>query len=127
VLVDVKYGIVLAGLEPLGYPTFVRFYWASLTLLDPVAAILLFVLPRTGLVLCAVIITTDVINNSWVVYHRQEFGPLMLDGGEAVPRQSGADINLILQFAFLIFVFATVRYAWNGRFGARYGGAAVKD
>jgi hypothetical protein len=51
VLVDVRYGVFLAGLEPLGYPIGVRSYWASLTFLDPAAAILLFVCPRAGLAL----------------------------------------------------------------------------
>jgi hypothetical protein len=114
VLVDVRYGVLLAGLEPLGYPIGVRFYWASLAFLDPAAAILLFVRPRAGLVLCAVIIATDVLNNSWVEYHRSEFGPLVLDNGQTVQHHSGVDISLVLEVAFLIFVFATVRYAWRG-------------
>jgi len=114
VLFDVRYGILLAGLEPLGYPIGVRLYWASLTFLDPAAAILLFVRPRIGLVLCAFIIATDVINNSWVAYHHSDFGPLVLNGDHTVPHQSGANIGLIVQSAFLIFVFATVRAAWKG-------------
>jgi len=113
VLVDVRYGVFLAGLEPLGYPIGVRLYWASLTFLDPAAAILLFVRPRAGLVLCAVIIATDVLNNSWVAYHRSEFGPLVLDNGRTVYHHSGADMSLILEVAFLIFVFATILYAWK--------------
>jgi hypothetical protein len=114
VLVDVRYGVFLAGLEPLGYPIGVRLYWASLTFLDPAAAILLFVRPRAGLVLCAVIIATDVLNNSWVAYHHSEFGPLVLDNGQTVYHHSGANMSLILEVAFLIFVFATIRYAWKG-------------
>jgi hypothetical protein len=114
VLVDVRYGVSLAGLEPLGYPIGVRLYWASLTFLDPAGAILLIVRPRAGLVLCAAIIATDVLNNSWVAYHRSEFGPLVLDNGQTVYHHSGADMSLILQVAFLIFVFATIRYAWKG-------------
>jgi hypothetical protein len=114
VLVDVRYGVFLAGLESLGFPIGVRLYWASLTFLDPAAAILLFVRPRAGLVLCAAIIATDVLNNSWVAYHRSEFGPLVLENGQTLYHHSGADMSLILQAAFLIFVFATVRYAWKG-------------
>jgi hypothetical protein len=74
----------------------------------------LFVRPRAGLVLCAVIIATDVLNNSWVAYHRSEFGPLVLDNGQTVYHHSGANMSLILEVAFLIFVFATIRYAWKG-------------
>jgi hypothetical protein len=114
VLVDMRYGVFLAGLEPLGYPIGIRLYWASLTFLDPAAAILLFVRPRAGLVLCAVIIATDVLNNSWVAYHRSEFGPLVLDHGQTVYHHSGANMSLILEVAFLIFVFATILYAWKG-------------
>ncbi len=97
VLVDVRYGILLDGLAPLGYPLGVRMYWASLTLLDPLAALFLFFRPRAGLVLCVAIIVTDVLNNSWVRYHRRE-----------------VDIGYVLQVVFLVFVLATVRYAWEG-------------
>jgi len=72
-------------------------YWASLTLLDPLAALFLFFRPRAGLVLCVAIIVTDVLNNSWVRYHRRE-----------------VDIGYILQVVFLVFVLATVRYACEG-------------
>jgi hypothetical protein len=58
VLFDVRYGILLSSLEPLGYPLFVRLYWASLTFLDPLAALLLFFRPRAGLILCVGIIVT---------------------------------------------------------------------
>jgi len=114
VLVDVRYGVFLAGLEPLGYPVGVRLYWASLTFLDPAAAILLFVRPRAGLVLCSVIIATDVLNNGWVAYHRSEFGPLALDNGQTAYHHSGANMSLILEIGFLILVFTTIRYAWKG-------------
>jgi hypothetical protein len=94
---DVQYGILLDGLEPLGYPLFVRLYWALLTFLDLLAAVLLLVRPRAGLILCVGIIVTDVLNNSWVQYHG-----------------SRVDINYILQVVFLVFVSATVRTAWRG-------------
>jgi hypothetical protein len=87
--------MVSAGLEPLGYPLLVRLYWASLTFLDPLAAVLLFVRPRHGLILCVAIIVTDVLNNSWVLYHFH----------------SSSVLNLGPEIAFLIFVLSTVRYA----------------
>jgi hypothetical protein len=43
------------------------------------------------------IIISDVINNGWVHYHRSE-----------------VDLNYILEVAFLVFVLATIRYAWQG-------------
>jgi hypothetical protein len=97
VLFDLRYGLLLTGLEPLGYPLVVRLYWASLTFLDPIGVLLLIVWPRAGLILCVGIIVTDVANNSWVCYLR-----------------SGIDMNYILEVAFLLFVMTTVRYAWEG-------------
>jgi hypothetical protein len=72
-------------------------YWASLALFDPVAAVLLFVRSRAGLILCLAIIITDVANNSWVRY-----------------LHSSVDLNYILEVAFLVFVLATFKYAWQG-------------
>ena len=60
------------------------------------AMVLLFVRPRAGLILCLAIIITDVVNNGWVRYHRSE-----------------VDLNYILEVAFLVFVLATIRYAWQ--------------
>jgi len=97
VIFDVRYGLLLGGLESLGYPAFVRIYWASLTFLDPLCVLLLFVRPRAGLILCVGIIVTDVLNNSWVRYHRSE-----------------VDFSYMLEVGFLIFVVATVKYAWQG-------------
>jgi hypothetical protein len=97
VIFDLRYGLLLQGLEPLGYPAFVRMYWASLTFLDPLCALLLFIRPRAGVTLCAGIIVTDVLNNSWVGYHRSKI-----------------DLGYILQVVFLIFVVTTAKSAWHG-------------
>jgi hypothetical protein len=97
VILDLRYGLLLGGLESLGYPAFVRIYWASLTFLDPLCALLLFIRPRAGVILCAGIIVTDVLNNSWVGYQRSEL-----------------DFGYILQVAFLIFVVTTAKCAWQG-------------
>jgi hypothetical protein len=101
VIFDVQYGMLLGGLRPLGYPLIARLFGASLTFLDPLAALLLFVRPRAGLVLCAGIIVTDVINNGWVGYMRSEVETDFL-------------LGYLAQVAFLIFVLATIRYAWEG-------------
>jgi len=45
-------------------PLLTKIFWDSLTFLDPIAAILLFVRPKTGLVLTLIIITVDVIHNN---------------------------------------------------------------
>jgi hypothetical protein len=44
-----------------------RLYWAVLTILDPLAAVLLFVKPRTGIWLTVAIIVSDVIHNTYYV------------------------------------------------------------
>lgn len=59
VLWDYGYGsrIVLAS----------RLYWAVLTILDPLAALLLFIKPRAGIRLTVAIIVSDVIHNTYYV------------------------------------------------------------
>jgi hypothetical protein len=44
-----------------------QIYWALLTILDPLAAVLLFVKPRTGIWLTVAIIVSDVIHNTYYV------------------------------------------------------------
>jgi len=45
-------------------PLLTKIFWDILALLDPIAAILLFAKPKTGLVLTLIIITVDVIHNN---------------------------------------------------------------
>ena len=44
-----------------------KLYWAVLTILDPLAAVLLFVKPRAGIWLTVAIIVSDVIHNTYYV------------------------------------------------------------
>jgi hypothetical protein len=44
-----------------------QIYWAVLTILDPLAAVLLFVKPRAGISLTVAIIVSDVIHNTYYV------------------------------------------------------------
>ena len=74
---------------------FCRLYWTSLTFLDPLAALLLFLSPRVGLVLTVAIITSDVLNNSLIV-------------------RSFLNTAFLLQVTFLLFVSFTVLFAWRG-------------
>ncbi len=80
-----------------GVPQFTQVFWTSLTLLDPLAAILLIVAPRVGLVATLSIISTDVVHNLWF-FQRYD-----------IP------FNWVLaaQCAFLIFVLATIASAWR--------------
>ena len=78
-----------------GASLFTRIYWTSLTLIDPLAALLLFVRPHVGLVLTAFIIISDVLHNTLV----------------GVPSW---DVKYLSQVAFLLFVASTIRLAWKG-------------
>jgi hypothetical protein len=44
-----------------------RIFWAALTFLDPLAALLLFIKPRAGIFLTAAIILADVAHNTYYV------------------------------------------------------------
>lgn len=80
-------------------------YWSSLTILDPLAAALLFLRPKAGIVACAVLIATNVVHNLAVTAH---YAP----EGELLARASNP--FFISQLAFLLFVGATARLAWRG-------------
>lgn len=43
-------------------------FWDSLTFLDPLAAILIFLKPKWGIILTFLIITVDVIHNNWYYF-----------------------------------------------------------
>lgn len=78
-------------------------FWTALAFADPLAAVLLFVWPRTGLVLTTAIIALDVPIN---VAH---FGGFVATS----PWPHLWPITAVgLQITFLIFVLATVRRAW---------------
>jgi hypothetical protein len=78
-----------------GAPLFTRIYWTSLTFLDPLAALLLFVRPYFGLLLTVAIITSDVLHNTLVGVSPRN--PMYLS-----------------QVAFFLFVAVTVYVAWRG-------------
>lgn len=88
----------MGRLEGSGISTVSRLYWSSLTLLDPLAAVLMFIRPRQGLVLALVIIVSDVAHNSW-----------MLHSSSSAPNWA-----YWCQVAFLVFLSATIRAAWRG-------------
>jgi hypothetical protein len=80
-------------------------YWSSLTILDPLAAALLFARPKPGIVTAAMLIVTNVIHNLAVTaQHAPE--------GEFLAR--AANPFVISQLGFMLFVAATARIAWNG-------------
>ena len=79
-------------------------YWSSLTVLDPVAATLLFVRPRVGIASTILLITTNVVHNLAVT---AQFAPQ----NQFLIR--AANPYLISQIAFMVFVAATARSAWK--------------
>lgn len=53
-------------------PIFARLFWTSLTFLDPLAVILLFLKPKAGLILTFLIIFVDVIHNTGILIYENE-------------------------------------------------------
>ncbi|WP_248795576.1 hypothetical protein [Pseudomonas sp. MWU13-2105] len=74
-----------------------RGFWGALTVLDPLAALLLFIKPRAGIVLTAAIIVADVAHNTYYV---------------ALNRQWLASFYLS-QVAFLIMVTLLSPMVWR--------------
>jgi hypothetical protein len=75
-----------------------RIYWSALTVLDPLAAVLLFAKPRAGIGLTVLIIVSDVIHNTcYVAISDQWTNPFYLS-----------------QVGFLVLVFALSPLAWRG-------------
>ena len=80
-------------------------YWSSLTILDPLVAILLFARPKLGIAGTVVLIVTNVAHNLAVTaLHAPE--------GEFLARASHPFV--LSQIAFMLFVLATARTAWRG-------------
>ncbi len=93
-----QYGVLLGALEGHGFSQGTRLFWSSLTLLDPLAALLMFYRPRAGLALAGAIIASDVAHNSWILHHFR----------------MAPDAAYWAQVVFLLFLFATIKVAWRG-------------
>jgi Kef-type K+ transport system membrane component KefB len=81
-------------------------YWTSLTVLDPLAALLLFVRPRAGIALTVTIIISDVAHNLWFVAAHPLSGLFIKD--------VTSSFFVISQVVFLVFVAVTSPMAWRG-------------
>lgn len=80
-------------------------YWSSLTIIDPVIAVLLFARPKFGIPLTIVVIVTNVLHNLAVtIWYAPE------DAGLA----RIANPFLLSQIGFMLFVAVTARTAWKG-------------
>jgi hypothetical protein len=82
-----------------GAPIFTRIYWTSLTFLDPLAAVLLLVRPRAGILLTLAIIVSDVAHNTWLM--------------QRSVAADWRDFRYVSQVAFLLFVLLTISRAWR--------------
>jgi hypothetical protein len=96
-VLDLRHG----GFLPYTYaPLAFNIYWTGLTVLDPLAALLLFVLPYCGMVLAVLIMVSDLAVNLYA-------GCILFAG---TPMW---DATLLSQVAFGFFLFVTVPMAWR--------------
>jgi hypothetical protein len=79
-----------------GKPISTVLFWSALTLLDPLVAALLFVMPRIGITSLMLLMSSDVIHNTWVIH---VYGGILWMVAD--------------QWLFLIFIFATPRTFWK--------------
>jgi hypothetical protein len=122
-LIRIVYALCLAGATfnhvrallahgwlPDHLPAATALYWTSLTFLDPLAALLLFLRPRLGIALTCAIIVSNVAHNLWFVAAH----PLR----ETFLADVASSPFLLSQIAFLLFVLATAPIAWGAMNGA---------
>ncbi|CAI8837446.1 DoxX family protein [Pseudomonas sp. IT-196MI5] len=95
---DVSYGLLWD--YGYGHSTYLasRIFWGALTFFDPLAALLLFIKPRAGIVLTVAIILVDVTHNTYYVALKQQW----------------VEPFYLSQVAFLIVVSLLSPIAWNG-------------
>ena len=98
--------IVLGGAEVYdGFPTVVRVFWLSLTILDPAVIILLALARRSGIVLALAVILVDIAVN-WTVF--ATIGGLSLFG-------------VVNQTLFAVLLALTANRLWKGFSGPSRG------
>lgn len=87
-----------------GVPLASAVFWTSLTALDPLTTIMLFVRQNIGVVATALIIVADVVHNLWITAHY------------ALPHRflvtTMTDPFVVSQVAFMLFVIVTAPVAW---------------
>lgn len=99
-------GVLAHGWLPERLPLPTAVYWGSLTVLDPLAVLLLFLRPRGGIALTGAIIVSDVMHNLWFTATHPLSGSFLADVTSST--------FMISQIAFLLFVTATAPVAWQG-------------
>jgi hypothetical protein len=84
-----------------GQPWLSAAFWTALTVLDPLAAVLLFLRPNAGVLATLAIMLADVPHNLWSI--ARETAPFW--------RGIASHPAVLEQIAFLLFVLATARFA----------------
>jgi hypothetical protein len=79
-----------------GMPIGTAVFWTSLTLLDPLVAILLIWKPRPAVIMLVILIVSDVAHNTWVILKYSGEGWMVAD-----------------QWIFLAFVLTTIVFVWR--------------
>jgi hypothetical protein len=97
--------VLSRGWLPEQLPMATALYWSSLTIVDPLAAGLLFVHPRIGIALTVLIIVSNVAHNLWFIAAH----PLR----ESLLQDVASSPFMLSQMAFLLFVAATAAVAWR--------------
>jgi len=88
--------LIKCGWCSVGIPVASAVFWNSLAVLDPLAAVVLFVRPRAGVMLTMVIMVADVAHNVWAV---TALGAMVWP--------------VVAQAAFLAFALATAPAIWR--------------
>jgi len=90
--------LVLGGMDVYaGFPSLLRLFWVSLTLVDPLTVVLVGLRRRAGIVLGAVVIVTDIAVN-WTVWATIGGNPLY---------------GAVNQTIFAAFVLVTAPMLWR--------------
>ena len=90
--------LIFGGLDIYsGFPPGVRLFWVTLTILDPLTAVLIIFRRRSGIVLGSAVMIADISVN-WTVF--------AVVGGLSV-------FGVILQTLFAVLVFVTARALWT--------------
>lgn len=79
------------------FPTFLRLFWVSLTVLDPITVVLLLLRRRAGVILALGVILADIAVN-WTVFLTISGNPLF---------------GVVNQTAFAVFLLATAPTLWR--------------
>lgn len=94
-----------------GVPAASAAFWTAPTFIDPVAILLLFLLPNFGVIATAAIIIVDVTHNLWIT---MRYFPPFLHGIADSPA-------MMEQILFMVLVIFSARFAWKPESRRQFG------